>query len=215
MRKVEKASPEPATAPSAADYEDDVPTTLGQVLVEARAQAGLSVSEVAERTKVPPTFIEAVENNRYKDLPAHLYARGHLAKLCATYKIQAAPVMALYQDAVGAEAPAQQQAATPRPPAAGAISQGDSEVAPIQNVLQSSATAGGAGNRLATTVVLFALVLIAVLVVAGFALTQYRSWRMNREDNKLGVDPNATSDLEIEEFIPPQPLPLKEIPMPD
>lgn len=198
--------------------DDDVPTSLGQVLIEARGAAGLSIAEVCDRTKVPPAFVEAAENERYKDFPAGLYARGHLAKLSAAYKIPGRRVLALYEAAVGEAtaavgAPGSDHAGGKgrMPPSAGH----ELDLSQYKPMLQTESAAIGWGHRLTTMVVLLALVFIVGVVLFAFGLTQYRNWRLNRDAGALGIDPNATSGLAIEEFIVEQPLPLKELPFPD
>jgi len=172
----------------------------------------LSITQVSDRTKVPPAFIQAAENERYDDFPASLYARGHLAKLSAAYKIPGRQVLSLYESATGGSAVAGTEE---RGGTGGSLPASPAGLGQYPPVLQTESASAGIGHRLTTTVVLLALLLIAGLVVAGFGITHYRSWLMNREDDQLGADPNATSGLEIEEFITEQPLPLKEIPLPD
>lgn len=195
--------------------DDDVPMSLGQVLIDARSNAALSISEVSDRTKVPPAFIEAAENERYEDFPADLYARGHLAKLCAAYKIPAGPVMTLYKSCAGGGVVQKEDDASLRNPHRGGASKLSTQASQYRPVIQTESASIGVGHRLTTTIVLLALSLLVALVLAAFGITAYHNSRLNREDDNLGPDPNATSSLAMEEFIVPQPLPLKEIAMPD
>ncbi|MDT8390880.1 MAG: helix-turn-helix domain-containing protein [Lentisphaeria bacterium] len=194
------------------DYEDDVPTSLGQVLVEARAAAGLSIAEASDRTKVPPQFIEAAENEAYSDFPARLYARGHLLKLCAAYKIAGQPVVDLYQAAVGSADKAGHAGGGPARPRG--VVTGNVDFSHYAPALQTQASASGAGHRLTVMLVSLGLSLIVGVVLITFILTQIRSARLNRQNDDLEVDPNAAAGLAIEEFIQETPLPLKKLPMP-
>lgn len=214
--KVRARYPQTRPAPAPADTgedefgEDDVPISLGQILLEARGKAGLSIADVAERTKVPRAFIEAAENERFDDFPAPLYARGHLAKLCAAYQLAARPVMAMLEAQTDfAPAPREPKAAAPLP-----ATPANLDSPRYQPIIQTQSATAGIGHKITTTIVLLALILIVGLVLVAFGITQWQNWRMNQEDNDLGVDPNATSGPALEEFIVPQPLPLKEIPMP-
>jgi cytoskeletal protein RodZ len=52
--------------------------TIGQKLREARADRGLELSEVERATKIRVKFLEAMEEDRWDELPAPVYARGFL-----------------------------------------------------------------------------------------------------------------------------------------
>lgn len=194
------------------DYQDDVPMSLGQVLVDARAAAGLSMAEAADRTKVPPQFIEAAENEMFSEFPARLYSRGHLLKLCAAYKIAGQPVIDLYQEAVGGADQAGHENGE-QPKSRGAVT-GNVDFSHYAPALQTQKSTTGAGHRLTVSMVSIGLGLIVGVVVITFILTQIRNARLNRQNDGLGVDPNSAADLAIEEFIQEVPLPLKKLPMP-
>ncbi len=50
--------------------------TLGEKLREAREARGVSVSEVAEQTRIAPMYIECIENDNYKPLPGGIFNKG-------------------------------------------------------------------------------------------------------------------------------------------
>ena len=52
------------------------PERAGEMLRHAREQAGLSLAEVAARTRVPLRHLQAIENNDYGGLPSPTYASG-------------------------------------------------------------------------------------------------------------------------------------------
>jgi cytoskeletal protein RodZ len=52
--------------------------SIGETLAEARQRAGLSVSEVSERTRVRETIIRGIEDNDYVACGGDFYARGHI-----------------------------------------------------------------------------------------------------------------------------------------
>jgi hypothetical protein len=62
--------------------EDDV--SPGALLRRARVQAGLSLREVAERTKVSPMKLDYIESERIELLPAPVYLRGFVAEFAKT-----------------------------------------------------------------------------------------------------------------------------------
>src|SRR3954467_2337753 len=65
-----------ALAPAAAP----VARTIGQRLRAGRERAGLSVPAVAEKLHLDPKVIEALEDDRFAELGASVYVRGHLRR---------------------------------------------------------------------------------------------------------------------------------------
>lgn len=64
------------TDPVPADDATLFPKTAGERLREAREAQGLSLAEVASRTRVPLRQLEAIENNNFAGLPSVTYAVG-------------------------------------------------------------------------------------------------------------------------------------------
>ncbi|MGH8217466.1 MAG: helix-turn-helix domain-containing protein, partial [Steroidobacteraceae bacterium] len=54
------------------------PSSLGARLRSAREQAGLTVIQAAERLHVDPQLIEALEGERFEEVGASVYVRGHI-----------------------------------------------------------------------------------------------------------------------------------------
>lgn len=50
--------------------------TLGEKLKAAREERGISISEVAEQTRIAPMYIECIENDNYKPLPGGIFNKG-------------------------------------------------------------------------------------------------------------------------------------------
>ncbi len=51
-------------------------STLGEKLRQAREERGISISEVAEQTRISPIYIESIENDDYKLLPGGIFNKG-------------------------------------------------------------------------------------------------------------------------------------------
>ena len=66
----------PATAPAPAPQA----RTIGQRLRAGRERAGLSVAASAEKLHLDPKVIEALEADRFAELGASVYVRGHLRR---------------------------------------------------------------------------------------------------------------------------------------
>lgn len=50
--------------------------TLGEKLRQAREAKGVSVSEVAEQTRISPLYIQSIEDDNYKPLPGGIFNKG-------------------------------------------------------------------------------------------------------------------------------------------
>lgn len=50
--------------------------TLGENLRAARERRGVSISEVAEQTRIAPMYIECIEKDNYKPLPGGIFNKG-------------------------------------------------------------------------------------------------------------------------------------------
>lgn len=53
-------------------------STLGEKLRQAREERGISISEVAEQTRISPLYIKSIEEDNYKPLPGGIFNKGFL-----------------------------------------------------------------------------------------------------------------------------------------
>ncbi|MDH2415868.1 helix-turn-helix domain-containing protein [Nocardioides sp. CER19] len=90
---VEDLGPTPAAEP-----------VIGPELAAARTRIGLSVDQLAERTRIRPHVIEAIEVDDFGPCGGDFYARGHLRTLARVLGIDAPPLLQHY-DATYADAP--------------------------------------------------------------------------------------------------------------
>lgn len=76
-----------------------VPTaaTVGGLLAGARAAAGLSIAEVADRTKVRPTVLRAIEADDHDRLPALTYTIGFVKAFARTVGLDPAAAAERYR----------------------------------------------------------------------------------------------------------------------
>src|SRR5215472_5470120 len=72
---------------------------IGETLAEARHQAGLTVAEVSEQTRIRPTIIRAIEDDDYTSCGGDFYARGNIRDIARVVGIDAEPLIREY-DAV-------------------------------------------------------------------------------------------------------------------
>jgi cytoskeleton protein RodZ len=52
--------------------------SLGEKLRQAREERGISISEVAEQTRISPQYLKAIEDDDYKPLPGGIFNKGFL-----------------------------------------------------------------------------------------------------------------------------------------
>jgi cytoskeletal protein RodZ len=70
--------------------------TVGQTLTKARAQAGLSVDELSERTRIRGTVIRSIEQDDYAACGGDLYVHGYVRALAGAVGIDAQPLIREY-----------------------------------------------------------------------------------------------------------------------
>lgn len=52
--------------------------TLGEKLRQAREERDISISEVAEHTRISPLYLQAIENDEFKTLPGGIFNKGFI-----------------------------------------------------------------------------------------------------------------------------------------
>src|SRR5487761_260971 len=70
--------------------------TVGETLTEARYQAGLSIDELSERTRIRGTVIRSIEQDDYEACGGDLYVRGYVRALAGAVGIDAQPLIREY-----------------------------------------------------------------------------------------------------------------------
>jgi cytoskeleton protein RodZ len=70
-------------------------TTAGTLLRQAREAAGIDLPSLAMALKVSVKKLEALESDRYEDLPDAVFVRALASSICRTLKIDAGPALAL------------------------------------------------------------------------------------------------------------------------
>jgi cytoskeletal protein RodZ len=73
--------------------------SIGEVLAEARRQAGLTVTQVSERTRIREAIIGDIERDDYSACGADFYARGHIRSIARVVGTDPGPLVAQYDEA--------------------------------------------------------------------------------------------------------------------
>ncbi len=71
------------------------PVTAGAALRRARESRGLHIAALAATLKVPQSKLEALEADRYAELPDATFARALARSMCRALKVEAEPILAM------------------------------------------------------------------------------------------------------------------------
>lgn len=88
---------------------------LGEYLKAAREKKGKSLSEMAEKTRISLSFLEALEKDDYRAIPGDVFVSGFLRSYARELGLSQKDVMARFRQAVGEEK-AEQPEEIPLPP---------------------------------------------------------------------------------------------------
>lgn len=91
------SGPAAAEAPDlpATEVGAGAPQSAGAYLRAARQQSGLHIAALAVMLKVPQAKLEAIEGDRWQDLPDMTFVRALAKAMCRALKVDAGPVMAM------------------------------------------------------------------------------------------------------------------------
>src|SRR5262249_9576185 len=70
--------------------------TLGSYLREQRERRGLNAAELSRVTRIPLASLEAIENDRFDELPGEVFVRGFLKAYAQAVSLVPAEVLARY-----------------------------------------------------------------------------------------------------------------------
>src|SRR5262252_6370073 len=69
---------------------------IGETLAQARHQAGLTVAEVSQQTRIRETIIRKIEEDDYSELGGDFYARGHIRAIAKVVGADPEPLIQEY-----------------------------------------------------------------------------------------------------------------------
>ncbi len=72
---------------------------IGERLIEARLEAGLTTAQVAETTRIRRTLVEAIEADDYRLCGGDVYARGHIGTIARTVGLDPTVLLAEFDAA--------------------------------------------------------------------------------------------------------------------
>jgi len=186
--------------------------SVGQTLLEARGASNLTIAQVSQKTRVPKNYIEQLETDTLDKLPASIYTCAYIRQLCGAYSIEPAPVLDLYRKAVGLDGDHDEAADM-------VVTSEQTEAGPkVRYHPRSPHARFGGGRPLSATRIAVGAVIIvlAVVVLTAFVVQQLRHRRGTSDEPSAPPQPaSAAVDTDLEDYIIPQQLPLKELPIPE
>ncbi|MZD09196.1 DUF4115 domain-containing protein [Streptomyces sp. SID5785] len=76
--------------------QDDARPSIGRVLQQARVDAGLSVDEISQSTRVRIPIVQAIELDDFSRCGGDVYARGHIRTLARAVGVDPEPLLEQY-----------------------------------------------------------------------------------------------------------------------
>jgi len=73
--------------------------SVGEVLAGARDEAGLTVAQVSEQTRIRQTIIREIEGDDFSACGGDFYARGHIRSIARAVGTDPEPLVAEYDSA--------------------------------------------------------------------------------------------------------------------
>lgn len=70
--------------------------SIGDTLAEARRQAGLTVTQVSQRTRIRESILRAIEQNDFSPCGGDFYARGHIRSIAKVVGVDPVPLVREY-----------------------------------------------------------------------------------------------------------------------
>ena len=182
---------------------------FGNLLKRTREALGLSVAQVAEQTKIPPRYIQLLEDEAFDKLSQPFYVRSYINNLCKFYGVDPMPLLAFYENLSGYSPPnlspeGYLPLATPMP----------------KKSFSTGLTVGPrrqSSSPHAFWLVGGVLTLATVLLVAAFLSRLFFSSPKDPGDEPPNGDPAPVAiseEVSMERFMYTVPLPLKTLPIP-
>jgi transcriptional regulator with XRE-family HTH domain len=76
--------------------------SIGDTLAESRRQAGLTITQVSQRTRIRESIIRGIEQGDFSACGGDFYARGHIRSIAGAVGVDPAPLIKEYDDEHGA-----------------------------------------------------------------------------------------------------------------
>ncbi len=75
--------------------------SIGDTLAEARRQAGLTVTQVSQQTRIRESIVRAIEQDDFSPCGGDFYARGHIRSVAEVVGVDPVPLVRQYDEEYG------------------------------------------------------------------------------------------------------------------
>ena len=89
--------------------------TVGEILRTERNKRNRSLDDIAEETKIKKSFLEAIEEDRFTDLPDPIYTRGFVHNYANTLGLEDKEIMPFYRRQVKTDSASPPKKSPPQP----------------------------------------------------------------------------------------------------
>src|SRR6516225_5578989 len=76
--------------------------SVGESLAQARSQAGLTIAQVSQRTRIRETIVRGIEHDDFSGCGGDFYARGHIRSIARVVGLDADELLREYDRTHGA-----------------------------------------------------------------------------------------------------------------
>ncbi len=175
----------------------------GMLLTEAREERGLTLDDVAAMTRIPKGMLEHLENDRFEEYVAEVFARGHLRNYARELRLDPDKVLQSYERHTGrrridpladAEQGGGRKPSTTTPVMRSSVS-GDSSVAASQDTGGFKKQLGGLrGSHLVAAI----LVIVGLFMMFGY-LSNNRATAQDPADYQEVEESNWELEQDVEQ----------------
>ena len=205
-RAMPTTSVQPPVAPAISPLAVSRLREVAKVLRSARESGQASLAQISQKTKIPREFIENLENCAVASLPPPVYSKSYIRQLCREYNIDCAPLLEDYRLAIeGVPAP-METVPSDSPPTLNKQATGMRDGANRRPRPADPEKAETMSQTSSSKIVVVVVVLLGVFAILLFIVGTHKS------DKGAVGKPGAQVDMT--QFITPQTLPSKELPIP-
>jgi len=72
--------------------------SIGDTLAEARRQAGLTITQVSQQTRIRESIVRAIEQGDFSPCGGDFYARGHIRSIAEVVGVDPVPLIREYDE---------------------------------------------------------------------------------------------------------------------
>lgn len=186
-----------------------VKLSFGRLLAETREQRKLSIADVIITTRVPKEFIEAAETGNLAAMPPPVYSKSHLRQLCKEYGMDPAPVLAEYSQYAEPKSGEAQNSAF-------VLTSEDHDIgAKVGYRPRPQKEAETTMKKMSPSVlaIIGVTLFLAVIILVSVAVSRHRAAKRSTVEGVAGGG-TTTPAVDLDKFMAPQQLPMKELPVP-